>query len=101
MIASGASARRSRPKTLFGSYWFLNDSTSPDGVQELTVVKNGGGIGKPIQIESITFGWCKGAQALEHILAMLDGRYDQSEFAHEVEPTIETSEQHGHCHHCA
>jgi hypothetical protein len=84
-----------------GDYWFLNDSTGPDGAREFAVVKKDGGTGNPVQIESITFGWCSEAQALEHIRATLEGRYDQSDFAHEVVPTIETPEQHGRCHHCA
>jgi len=49
-----------------GGYLFLNDSTSEDGVQEYAVVKplpEGG----HVQIESITFGWCTKAQALEFI----------------------------------
>jgi hypothetical protein len=80
---------------------FLNDSTSPDGAQEFAVVKTDDGNGKLIQIESITFGWCDEAKALEHVRATLAGEYDRSDFVHEVAPTIETPEQHGRCPHCA
>jgi len=82
-------------------YWFLNDSTGPDGAQECAVVKIDGCHGRPVQIESITFGWCTEIKALEHIQATLEGRYDASDFSHEVAPTIETPDQHGRCHHCA
>ena len=64
-------------------------------------MKTDGGNGKPVQIESITFGWCDEAKALEHIRATLAGEYDRSDFAHEVAPTIESPEQHGRCPHCA
>lgn len=85
----------------FGCYWFLNDSTGPDGAQEYALIKIDDGHGHSLQIESITFGWCNQQQALEHIQATLAGRYDHSDFAHAVDPTIETPEQHGRCHHCA
>lgn len=84
-----------------GTYLFLNDSTSPDGAQEFAVVKTDGEDGKPTQIESITFGWCDEAKALEHIRATLAGEYDCSEFTHAVTLHIETREQHGRCPHCA
>jgi hypothetical protein len=84
-----------------GDYWFLNDSTCPDGAQEFGVVKIDGGNGKPIQVESITFGWCNETKALEYIRDTLNGRYDRSDFTHEVAPTIENPQQHGRCHHCA
>jgi hypothetical protein len=84
-----------------GGYLFLNDSTGPDGAQEYAIVKRDGGHGRPVQIESITFGWCTEAQALEHIRAIVAGRYDRSDFSHEVALTIETPEQHGRCSHCA
>ncbi len=84
-----------------GGYLFLNDSTSPDGAQEFAVVKRDGGQGKPVQIESITFGWCDEAKALQHIRNSLAGDYDRSRFAHEVSPALETPEAHGRCPHCA
>ncbi|MBM4005092.1 MAG: hypothetical protein FJ295_17690 [Planctomycetes bacterium] len=80
-------------------YWFLNDSTSPDGVQEFAVVKIDGRGGRPVQVESITFGWCDTARALEHIRATLCGQYDRSPFAYEVAPKIEVPQQYLRCHH--
>lgn len=82
-------------------YLFLNDSTSPDGAQEYAVVKRDGGQGRPVQIESITFGWCDRTKALTYIQDTLAGKYDRSEFRPEVAPTLQTPEQHGRCSHCA
>ena len=45
-------------------YVWLNDSTSPDGVQEYAVVKLKGADGWGRQIESITFGWSDYENAL-------------------------------------
>jgi hypothetical protein len=44
---------------------FYNDSTSEDGAQEYAVYRQG--VGFSVQIESITFGWCSEARALELI----------------------------------
>lgn len=84
-----------------GEYLFLNDSTSPDGAQEYAVVKRMGDNGRPEQIESITFGWCDAAKALEYIHETLAGHYDRSGFQCQVAPALETPEQHGRCAHCA
>jgi hypothetical protein len=84
-----------------GGYLWLNDSTSPDGAQEFGLLKKDGGNGKPVQIESITFGWCDASKALEYILRTLAGGDDQSDFRHEVDPVLQTPAEHGRCHHCA
>lgn len=84
-----------------GGYLWLNDSTSPDGAQEFAVVKMDGENGRPVQIESITFGWCNEQRALEHIQRTLTGGDDHNSFRREVEPRLDTPEQHGRCSHCA
>lgn len=81
-------------------YWFLNDATSADGAQEYGIVKIAGPRGKPVQIESITFSWCDYEKALRHVRAAIAGKFDASEFRHEVAPVVETPEQHGRCHLC-
>jgi hypothetical protein len=50
-----------------GDLLFLNDSFNEDGAYEWAVVRDGR------QIESITFGWCDLARALEHITRLLAG----------------------------
>jgi hypothetical protein len=82
-------------------YLFLNDSTSADGAQEYAVLKRDGGNGRPVQIESITFGWCDQPKALAYIRESLTGDYDRSHFVREVEVRLQTPEQHGRCPLCA
>ena len=85
-------------------YLFLNDSTSEDGAQEYAVVKRPAGPAAPFrQIESITFGWCDEAKALEHIRRTLAGEYDAGDFAHAVTPRLETPTEHARrsCRLCA
>ena len=84
-----------------GDYLWLNDSTSPDGAQEFAIVKRDGGNGTPVQIESITFGWCDEAKSLEYIRDTLAGRDDHHSFRRDVTPVLQTPEQHGRCAHCA
>ncbi len=83
-----------------GGYWFLNDATSADGAQDYGIIKIAGPRGKPVQVESITFSWCASDKALQHVRAAIAGQIDASEFAHDVDPVIETPEQHGSCHLC-
>jgi hypothetical protein len=82
-------------------YLWLNDSTSPDGAQEYATIKKDGGHGRSLQIESITFGWCDEAQALEYIRRTLAGQDDDNTFRREVAPILQTAAEHGRCHHCA
>lgn len=110
---------------LEGHLW-LNDSTSPDALQEYAVVR------KPTtedgayrQVESITVSWCNRQQLLGHIEVihhdgpqpapdegpvvrarsvgdLLDhlGATRESGAA-VVHPQVETPEEHGRCQHCA
>lgn len=82
-------------------YLWLNDSTSPDGAQEYAVLKKDGPEGKPVQIESITFGWCDEADALQYVRHTLAGKDDRNSFRRPVDPVLETPEEHGRCGHCA
>lgn len=84
-----------------GGYLWLNDSTSPDGAQEYAVIKKPGSTGKPVQVESITFGWCDKVQALAYILLTLAGKDDHNSFCRVVEPVLQTPAEHGRCPHCA
>jgi hypothetical protein len=84
-----------------GGYLWLNDSTSPDGAQEYAVVKQDGPHGKPVQIESITFGWCDEPKALAYIRHTLAGGDDHHDFRRDVEPSLQTPAEHGRCSHCA
>jgi len=79
-----------------GGMLFLNDSSSPDGAAEFGVVWHGR------QIESITFGWCKLAQAEKLIRECVDGCYDGSHLnMHRVTNTIQSPKEHGRCGACA
>lgn len=82
-------------------YLWLNDATCPDGAQEYAVLKRIGPNGRPLQVESITFSWCDFPKALAYIEATLRGEDDGNDFAREVSPRLETSENHGRCCHCA
>ncbi len=83
-----------------GGYLFLNDATSEDGAQEYAVVKRLDD-GTFLQVESITFGWCRFDRALEHIRRTTAGHDDRNDFASVVRPRLESPEQHGRCPHCA
>ena len=84
-----------------GGYLWLNDSTSPDGVAEFAVLKRLTPDGPMLQVESITFGWCDYDTSLAYIQQALRGEFDGSEFAREVQPRLQTPQEHGRCHHCA
>lgn len=83
----------------FGSYLFLNDSTSEDGAQEYAVILIRDA--SFLQIESITFGWCTEAEALRYVQDALAGKMDENSFAKPVELCLELPEAHGRCHLCA
>ena len=85
-------------------YLFLNDSTSEDGAAEFAVVKRPAEVGGQfLQVESITFGWCDYAKALDYIQRALSGDYDALEFVRAVEPRLETADEHRarYCQLCA
>jgi hypothetical protein len=84
-----------------GGYLWLNDSTSPDGAQEFAIVKKLGPSGKPVQLESITFGWCDQVKAQAYILLTLAGKDDQNDFRREVEPVLQSPAEHVRCPHCS
>jgi hypothetical protein len=76
---------------LYGDMAFLNDSFSGDGAQEYAVFRNG------VQIESITFGWCKLPQAIKYIAELEEGGgVDMGD----TMPLIVPNEGH-RCHLCA
>jgi hypothetical protein len=81
---------------------FLNDATSENGAQEYSVVLwctfSGRRVG--VQIESVTFSWCSQAEALDIIRPLLTHQ-DDSPIAVEVDPHVETPEQHARCRYCA
>lgn len=85
-----------------GGYLFLNDSTSEDSAQEYAVVKRPAAPGGPfVQVESITFGWCSPAQALEYVRAALAGEMDRTDLCRQAHPQLDTPTTHGRCHLCA
>lgn len=82
-------------------YLFLNDSTCEDGAQEYSVVKRAGPGDRPLQVESITFGWCAEEQALSYIQQAIRGEMDGNDFARSVDLRLETPDKHGRCDYCA
>ena len=86
-----------------GDYLFLNDATSEDGAAEYAVVKKPAVAGAPyIQLESITASWMSEERLLEFISRTLAGEIGlEVEWAREVQPKLETAEQHKRCHRCA
>lgn len=83
-----------------GGYLWLNDATSADGAQEFAVIKKAGPLGRPWQVESITFSWCDFDTALRYIQQTLRGGDDNNDFAHEVSPILQSPSEHGCCCHC-
>lgn len=76
----------------------LNDSTSPDRIQEYAILRLIEG--RWFQVESITFGWCDHEKALKYIEASVGGVYDHlNPFKHEFEARFHASDEH--CGHCA
>lgn len=82
-------------------YWFLNDATHEDGAQEYAAVKKQGPNGTPVQVESITMSWCSFEAAVDYISRAIAGEYDDAEFAHRVNPQIDSVQEHNRCPHCA
>ena len=85
----------------YPQYVWVNDSTSPDRLQEYGVLKRNYPDGKIMQIESITFSWCDFDQALQFIQRTLAGKDDNNSLACEVVSTLQTPLEHGKCQHCA
>ena len=85
----------------YPQYVWVNDSTSPDRLQEYGVIKQNNPEGKITQIESITVSWCSSNELLRFINRTLAGEDDASDFAHEVHPILQTPQEHGRCQHCA
>ena len=73
-----------------GDLLFLNDSLREDGAGEWAVLRDGR------QIESITFGWCDRAQALQYITELVSGTLagDYGAVSLRFHPTSECC---GHC----
>ncbi len=82
-------------------YVWLNDSISEDAAQEWAVIKLGLSNGDIKQIESITFSWCDRSRAEDFINETLNGNDDNNDFARQVKATIQPSEEHKRCQHCA
>lgn len=82
-------------------YLFLNDSSSEDGPQEYAVLKKSTAPGRPcLQVETIPFGWCDFAKALDYIRRTLVGEYDES--GRVVDGlTLHCPQEHGTCPQCA
>jgi hypothetical protein len=79
-------------------YLFLNDATHEDGAGEWGILKANGST--HIQIESITFSWCRTAEALGLIEDALAGHMDHGGLALPVAVRLDTPEQHGRCRLC-
>ncbi len=79
-----------------GGYYYLNDSTGPDGAQEYAIVK----IIDLRQVESITFSWMNKEKALQYITDINQGRYNE-EYGSINARQIESPAEHGTCFHCA
>lgn len=81
-------------------YLFLNDATSEDGAQEYAIVRRPAEPGQPwIQVESITFSWCTGQEALMYIRNAVQGTWDAT--GRPVTPVVETVTEHGRCGLCS
>lgn len=76
-------------------YLFLNDSTGEEAAQEYAVLKRPAEPGGPhVQVESITFGLCDEAKALDYVRKVIAGEFDAGHFATPVRPRLETPAEH-------
>ena len=82
-------------------YLWLNDALSEDGALEIAVIKGGLTAAEHWQIDSLTVSWMTRDRAIAIFTAVINGEYDDSDFIHRVEPSLETPEQHGRCCLCA
>lgn len=82
-------------------YLWLNDALSEDGALEIAVIKGGLTAVEHWQIESLTVSWMTRDRAIAIFTAVINGKYDDNDFIHRVEPSLETPEQHGRCCLCA
>ncbi len=83
-------------------YLFANDSTSPDGAQEYAILKPHGSGRELVQIESVTFSWCREDRALELIRQICAGEFDAfaSEYGRVAWSRFQTAAEHGFCGLC-
>ncbi len=82
-------------------YVWVNDSTSPDRLQEYAVLKRNPSEGMILQIESITVSWCTPMEMQQFIERSLAGKDDTGYFVGEVDAILQTPKEHDHCQHCA
>ncbi len=83
----------------YGGLLYLNDSTCEDGAQEYAVVrKEEQGY---IQIESITFGWCKKDEALKFINDLTAQDASADVIHNPVTPNLSHPREQFSCHLCA
>ena len=78
-----------------GWLW-LNDSTSPDAIQEYAVVHEG----TMVQWESLTITWMSADEIRKFIQDFEEGTAERPYFG-AVSNKIETPAEHGRCQHCA
>lgn len=78
-------------------YFYLNDSTHEDGAAEYAIVK----AATLRQVESITFGWCDFAKALQYINEISAGKFDAESYGGIQRSQIQMPSEHGRCPLCA
>jgi hypothetical protein len=74
-------------------YLYLNDSFGEDGAAEYAIVREK----DRVQVESITFGWCKLDQALQYIRDISADVYQE---CYGTALNVLEGKEH-HCHACA
>ncbi len=84
-----------------GGYIFANDATCPDGAQEYAVLRGRGEPSGLVQIESITFSWCRQERALELIRRVASGEFDGNQYGVVARNRFQTAAEHRSCLHCA
>lgn len=80
----------------FDGLLFLNDAFSEDGAQEYAVIREK----DMVQVESVTFSWINDQTKAQRIIERLV-KDEQGEVLCRAAPTIQTSQEHGRCRHCA
>jgi len=82
-------------------YLFLNDAIYEDAAQEYAIVKGCVGAAEHVQLESITFSWCRYEEACCFVKQALAGEMDLSSFRQTVYPRLDPIAEHRTCPLCA
>jgi len=83
-----------------GQYLFANDATCADGAQEYAILRQFFRPGILVQVESMTFSWCRESRALELINQISSNHFDSQLLDRVRAGRFQTPEEHDFCSLC-